>query len=728
MVTEIKKVVCGFCASHCRYKVKVEDGRLIGYDRSGVKKDSMISTLRDTVIAGCPRSSSAADYLYHPDRLNYPLKRSGERGDAKWERIGWGQALDEIAAKLEKIRSEYGAEALAITSSGEQNTGEEYRTRFQYLFGSPNFLGPHACGIGMVLSHLMSGWMIYMPTMRPETKCLMLIGANPSQAGPMLGNMIREATKVWLKLIVIDPRRTREAEEANIWLQLKTGTDGALLMSMIQYIIAEGLYDKAFVDKWCYGFDKLAERVKDFTPEKAAAITGVPAEKIREAAHMYATVKPSQIFHTTGLEEQANSTPALQARYILAAITGNIDIPGGDSMMEPHPKYRVDADMEREIRLSPQQRAKMMGGDRFKLYSWSTFEAMEKNINPVRERPLSTPWVTGLAHAPMVYRAMVSGKPYPIKGLITLAKNPLLSMPNGRIIAKGMMALDLHVVMDTFMAPTCRFADYVLPAACWMEKASLQGGNYALGLQGSEAAVEPLYERKTDYYMWRELGIRLGQERYWPWQTIEEFYDYRLEPMGVTFKQFMEAKGYDNPPMRDRKYEAKGFGTPTGKFELYCTLLEKMGHDPLPYWKEPQVGRMGNEKLAREYPMKLIAGTRNRRFYNSQGRQIDSIRNKEPEPRAQLNPQKGAELGIADGDWLWIETTIGRATFKCKYFDGIEPDVIQAEHGWWYPEDKSIESIWRSNVNAISDDDPDYCDPVSGNFILRGQRCKVYKA
>ena len=429
MVTETKKIVCGFCASHCRYKVKVEDGCLIGYDRSDVKKDSMIGAMRDTVIAGCPRSNAAADYLYHPDRLNYPLKRAGLRGEGKWERIGWEQALDEIAAKLEKIRSEYGAEALALTSSGEQNTGEEYRTRFQYLFGTPNFLGPHSCGIGMVLSHLMSGWMIYMPTLRPETKCLMLIGANPSQAGPMLGNVIREATKVWLKLIVIDPRRTKEAEEANIWLQLKTGTDGALLMSMIQVIISEGLYDKEFVDKWCYGFDKVAERVKDFIPEKAESITGVPAEKIREAARMYATVKPSQIFHTTGLEEQANSTPALQARYILAAITGNIDVQGGDVMMEPHPTFRLDADMEREIRLAPQQRAKLMGGERFKLYSWPTFETMEENINRVRERPLSTPWVTGLAHAPTVYRAMVTGKPYPVKALITLPRTRFLACP-----------------------------------------------------------------------------------------------------------------------------------------------------------------------------------------------------------------------------------------------------------------------------------------------------------
>ena len=728
MVAETKKIVCGLCASHCRYKVKVEDGRLIGFDRGGVKKDSIMAKMWANVVGGCPRANAAAEYVYHPDRLNYPLKRVGKRGEGKWEHVNWDQALDEVADKLDKIRSKYGPEALAITSSGEQNTGEEFRTRFQYLFGTPNFLGPHSCGIGMVLSHLMSGWMIYMPALRPETKCLMLIGANPHQAGPMLWNVIRDAKKVWLKLIVIDPRRTVVAEEANLWLQPRPGTDGALLMAMIQTIIAEGLYDKGFVEKWCYGFDKVAERVKDFTPEKAESITDVPAEQIKAAARMYATIKPSQIFHTNGLEEQANCTPALQSRYILAAITGNIDVPGGDVMMEPHPAYRLDAEMEQRAMLSPEQKAKLIGGDRFKLYSWPMFRMVEENINRVRERPLSTPWVTGLAHAPLVYRAMITGKPYPVKAMITLAKNQLLTMPNARLIYDALMKLDLHVEMDTFMTPTCRIADYVFPAACCFEKESLQGGNYTLYLQGSEPAVAPLYERKSEFYFWRELGLRLGQAEFWPWRTLEEFFDYRLEPMGITFKQFMAAKGYDNPVPRDRKYETKGFGTPTRKFELYSTILEKMGYDPLPRWREPRVSKMNGAELDANYPMTLLAGARNRRFYHSQDRQIDSIRKRDPEPIAQLNPQTAGPPGIADGDWIWIETPLGRATFKCRYFDGIAPDVVQAEHGWWYPEDASIDSVWRSNINAILDDDPDLCDAVSGNFIFRGQRCKVYKA
>jgi thiosulfate reductase/polysulfide reductase chain A len=195
----------------------------------------------------------------------------------------------------------------------------------------------------------------------------------------------------------------------------------------------------------------------------------------------------------------------------------------------------------------------------------------------------------------------------------------------------------------------------------------------------------------------------------------------------MTFKEFIASGCVDDPPLPEKKYEAKGFGTPTGKYELCCTLLEELGYDPLPSYISPDTLPSNRPELARDYPLMLIAGCRTH-FYHSQGRQLASLRKKSPDPRAQLNPDTGGQLGIASGDWMWIETPVGRAKFKCKYSQDVAPKVVQADHGWWFPEDDSIDSIFRSSVNAIMDDDLSICDPVSGSYILRGQPCKAYKA
>jgi anaerobic selenocysteine-containing dehydrogenase len=289
------------------------------------------------------------------------------------------------------------------------------------------------------------------------------------------------------------------------------------------------------------------------------------------------------------------------------------------------------------------------------------------------------------------------------------------------------MGLDLHVVMDVFMVPAARIADYVLPAACCYEKPWIYGVEIFPFIIAGEEAIEPMYERKPEYYLWRELGIRLGQEEYWPWENLVEAYDWFLEPMGVTFREFIAGDRKDAPPLPAMKYETKGFGTPTGKYELYSTILEKLDRDPLPSYIEPETRLVTRPGIEADYPLKLIAGTRCR-FYHSQGRQFESLRKKSPDPMALINPDTGAQFGIGKDDWMWIETYIGKAKFKCDYSRDLEPEMVQAEHGWWFPEDDSIESSYRSNANAIMDDDMGMCDSVSGAYIMRGHPCKVYKA
>jgi len=727
---QIKKTICMWCHNHCEVDVHVKNGRLIKVepDMSRRGREELAK-----VVRSCPRVMHAAEWFHHPDRLNYPLKRMGEKGEGKWQQISWEQALDEIAEKLGGIKEKYGAEAVA-TSSGTGRTHDEYRCRFFSLFGSPNHIGQgHICfGASGAASSVIFGGSWYGPARR--SRCIIVWGANPSQAARRPWLDFLRSKESGAKLIVIDPRRTLAAERADIWLQPRPGTDCALAMAMIQTIISEGLYDKEFVDKWCYGFDQLVERAKEYSPEKVAEITWIPADRIREAARTYATNKPGLIYNLMGIEHLPNSIEALQARYILPAITGNLDVKGGEPIRRRHPQVLIGFDVELTHLMPPEQKAKQIGTDKFKLLSFPGYDLIMENTEKV-----GVNYMRGhccFAHAPSVYEAMLTGKPYPVRAMITLASNPMITQANVKHVYKALKSLDLYVVMDFWMTSSAEIADYVLPAASWLERPALfTFDDAAPFIEAGEAAlphqVEGQYDRRRDYDLWRGLGVRLGQEEYWPWETLEDAFDYRLAPLGYTLEEFISQKGgLDYPPLGEKMYENTGFGTPTGKVELYSTMLEKLGYDPLPRYEEP-VESPANTELAKEFPLILITGGRHLPFYHSEHRQIDSLRKMHPEPLMQINPDTASELGIREGDWVWIETPRGRVRQKCQYFDGIDPRVVHAQHGWWFPElpgeEPWLHGVWESNINVVTSDDPEHCNKVSGGWPLRTLMCKVYK-
>ncbi|MFC1944595.1 molybdopterin-dependent oxidoreductase [Chloroflexota bacterium] len=730
MAEEIKNALCGLCINHCLLEVRVRNGEFVGVDSLGAK-DSPAAKRRGQIVRGCVKAVAAREYFYHPARLNYPLKRVGERGQNGWQRISWEQALDEIAGKLDKIRDDCGPEAVAIAATGELNVADEYRARFQYLFGTPNHIGVnHICfGAAMTMSLILTGSIVRQSPIRTETRCLMLLGSNPAQSSLPLWHQILQAKKGGLKLIVIDPRGTEAARMADIWLQPKPGTDAVLLLGMVHTIIAEGLYDRDFVDGYCHGFDELWERVKGYSPEKASEVSKVPAASIREAARIYATSKPA-VTYGRPLEQIPNSVQAIHARYILPAITGNLDIRGGDMMNLPHPSVVLGGETSLFGRLPQEQREKMIAGES-KLLTWPVFGSIAENLKKVTARPANPIWLL-CAHAPSIFRAMITGKPYPVKGMITQSQNPLVGYANTKLVYEAIKTLDLHVAMDIFMTPSCQLADYVLPAASCFEKPILFGGDYDASIVGGVAALSPQYERRTEYYLWRELGKRLGQEDHWPWETLEGAYDHRLAPMGVNFQEFVERGGIDIARHEYKEYERFGFGTATGKCELYSTVLEELGYDPLPSYQEPPRIQPKSSEMSEKYPLTLITGGRTLPYHHSGSRQVKSVRKKAPDPIAQVNPSKASELGIMDGDWVWIETPLGRSKHKCRHFNGVNPDVVHAEHGWWFPEesgeDPSLFGLWHSNINVVVDDDPDLCDPVSGAWALKGLMCKVYRA
>jgi thiosulfate reductase/polysulfide reductase chain A len=744
MTEQMKRAVCRWCHARCRVVVHTENGRLVKIeeDRTDPRVDTMLPRTK-----GCLRLSGAKEYIYHPDRVKYPLKRIGDKGENRWEKITWEQALDEIAGKLEVVRGKYGPESLMITS-GTSRTLFWPRVRFANLFGSPNLAGQGSICYGpdMAMTAAMIGWVGEIPDAplpittdangKLTTRCILLLGMNPSHAHPRVWKTVRDAQRMGAKIIVVDPRRTETAEIADIWLQPRPGTDVALLMSMIRVIIEEKLYDREFVEKWCYGFDKVEERAKEYPLQKVAEITGVPAGKIKEAAMMFATQRPGISRHGMGMEHLENGLEAIQARIILTAIVGNIDVEGGEYIPGPGSGSLSGDQMDDEkmglAHLVPdEQKKKQLGADRFKLLCWPGRDLICEHS---KKWWGSEPTLRAYANYPLVLRAIVTGKPYPVRAGITTFSNPMVTQANTKLVYKALRSLDLYVVHDFWLTPGAQIADYVLPAASWLERPQFeQTPKIVAGEAALPAVKSDEFEYWTDYEFWRGLGIRLGQEKYWPWRTLEEAFDYQLKPLGISFRKFMDEKdGIYFPPNEYKKYERMGgFGTPTGKLELYSAVLERLGYDPLPCYREPMESPVSTPDLAKDYPLMLITGGRFSPYFHSEQRQIESIRKRRPDPQVQIHPETARKLGIENGDWVWIETVRGRVKQRCLYFDGIRPQVVHAEHGWWFPElpgeEPWLRGVWKSSINVVTSDDPERCNPRSGGWPLRTALCKVYK-
>lgn len=726
--TKVEKAFCVWCKGECGVLVYVRDGRLVG-----VEEDPEWPRKCWPSAKHCVRRRAAVEWFYHPQRLNFPMKRVGARGEGKWQRIPWEQALDEIAEKLAEIRDKYGPEAVA-TTRGTLRTHEEYRSRFMNLFGSPNQLGhSRICmgarsAFGDIIAGRFSNFAI-----RESTNCIVLLGVEPLVSRPWVAKTMRDAKKRGAKLIVLDPRETRSARMADIWLKVRPGTDAAVLLGMINVIIAEKLYDEDFVTNWCYGFDKLKERAAAYPPEVAASISGVEAEKIVAAARMYATNRPGTFIEGMGIEHQYNAASILHARWILAALAGNIDVEGGEEQASPS-DIITNREIEMAEAMSPVQWRKMFGAKEHSIFSYDVQKLVVEAQTRVFGKPGGSWYLTCQAHAPLAYRAAITGKPYPVKAIITQAGNPMVTHGNTKLVYQALMSLDLYVVMDFFPTPSSALADYVLPAASWLERPDLWTFvDYSPHVFIHRACVPYIvpgeYEHYRDYDLWRGLGIRLGQEKYWPWETLEEAIDYRLAPAGLKLESAPVVYGRK---MEFQKYKKNGFATPTGKVELYSTILARMGYDPLPKHVEPPETPVSAPELAKEYPLTLITGGRIRQYYHSEWRQVASVRKYRPDPLLQIHPETAASLGIKDGDWVWVETKRGRVMMKARLFSGIDPSVVHAEHGWNLPEMPGEfpwhHGVWYVNINVCTDDDPAVCGPEMGTWPLRTALCRVYKA
>jgi thiosulfate reductase/polysulfide reductase chain A len=718
--TTIKKAACFFCHNNCGVLVHVQDGKVV----------KVIGNPKHPASHGfvCERAVNAPKWLYHPDQLKYALKRTGARGEGKWQQIPWERALDEIAEKLSSLRDQHGPETLIAAEGTYRSDHFWARSRFLNLFGNPqNLICP-----GMIC--FCNDYVIEMALLGSlvlddigKTKCVVLWGANPKEARLTRWRILK--------------RRIDTGTYADRCLQLRPGTDGALALGWIHVIIEEGLYDKEFVDKWTHGFKELTERVRDYDPRRVGEITGLSAEEIVQSARLYATSRPACIDRGVSSDQLGlNSGRVEQARVILAAITGNIDVPGGDFMsgfpLEINGKRLVsDSEFELADRCPAENRSKQIGAERFKLMSWASWEIVAPHYEEQRSVPCPNLHYL-IVPTPLAMRQIITGEPYPIKAMITAASNPVIWAANTPLVREALTHpnLELHVVLEYWMTPTAQLADYVLPAASWLERplCSTVEDWTTLAFAG-ERAIKPIGDRHEDYQFWRALGIRLGQKEYWPWNDLEDVVKHRIAPLGISYEEFVE-RGVLLPPTQEfKKYEKKGFATPTGKLELYSTVFEKLGYDPLPYYEEPPESPVRTPELLDEFPLILNTGGRFMPQYHSEHRQLGiGLREKHPDPLVTIHAETAGKLGIRDADWVYIETARGRIKQKAKLTRRILPNVVNAEASWWFPEKPgelpSLFGAFESNVNMLTIDEPETLDPLTGGWCNRAMLCKVYKA
>jgi anaerobic selenocysteine-containing dehydrogenase len=681
----------------------------------------------------CPRCLALTQVVYHPDRLKYPLKRAGERGEGRWERITWEEAYETIAQKFSKIKKEYGPESVIFC----QGTGRDispYITRLAYTFGSPNWVcfGPlhgQACWLPKIVTNVVTAGDLIVADCaqffpgryeNPDwkmPKCIIIWGNEPTVSSPdgFMGQWIIDCMKIGSALIVIDPRRTWLATRAKVWLQIRPGTDAALALGMLNVIINEGLYDSQFVERWTHGFNELKKRVQEYPPQKVAEITWIPEEKIIKAARMYATSKPSAIQWGVSIEQQKECIPTIHAIAALWTVTGNLDVPGGNII-----------------------RSRNFGLASLNFWAVDTLsrEQLEKSIGS-KPYPLLRQFHS--LKGEMVIEQMLTATPYPIKAAWIQTTNTFAcGAADPKRTHEAFSKLDFNVAVDLFMTPTTMaFGDIVLPAATYPERdgIALQDGlNIFAGTINK--AIEPVGECKSDMEINLELGKRLNPEA-WPWNNIREMFDAMLMPIGMTFEE-LRKKGVVYDKFEYRKYEKgllrsdkkPGFDTPTGKVELYSTLFEQSGLDALPYFEEAPESPVSTPEIAKEYPLVLTTGARSQSFFHSEHRQIPLLRQMHPDPITEIHPETATKLGIRDGDWIYIENRHGKCKQKARLTPGIHPGVVHSQHGWWFPEKQgpapSLYGVWESNINLLL---PTGWTGKSGlGYPFKSQMCKVYKS
>ncbi len=670
----------------------------------------------------CPRCLGLPEVTNHEDRLKHPLKRDrSRRGKNEFVQITWDEAFDIVEHELKRIKNEYGPETVLFL----QGTGRDispYITRLCWSYGSPNFslfLSGAACYVPRVVGLAGTVGAFLVPDCsqvhpdryeNPEYRIpevLFIWGNNcvVSNSDGFYGHWAVDLMKRGTRTVVVDPRVTWLATKAELHLRIRPGCDAALALGMLNVIINEDIYDHDFVDKWCYGFDELKERVQEYPLERVAEITWIPEDKIRRAAHLLAQSKPAALQWGVAVDMTKEAIPAGQAICSLFEITGNVEVPGG--MIVPPEILKYVGGWGKDL-LPPDAAEKRIGQAQYPLFGTE-------------------------AQPDTVVAQLETEQPYKIRGAWIQTSNFLACMAaDPQRLLKGLEKLEFIAYVDLFMTPTAMaLADVVLPAATFPERNGIRLGD---GAQRREAInkVTSIGECKSDMEIDLELGKRFNPEA-WPWETVEEMFSFLLEDTGMTFAQLQEKSPAYMPFEYKRHEKGKlradgqvGFNTQTGRIELWSTLFSRIGLDPLPYFEEPSPGPGATPELMEEYPLVLTTGARVWSLFHSEHRQVKRMRALHPEATVEVNPRTLESLGIKGGDWVWVENQFGRAKRKVVSTPIIDPRMCSTDHAWWLPEGdpETLYDVFDLNINNLVQWSPGKSG-FGSNY--KTALCKIYK-
>ncbi|HEY7399305.1 MAG TPA: molybdopterin-dependent oxidoreductase [Actinomycetota bacterium] len=648
------------CPDTCAWTVTVRDGRAVE-----LKGDPEHPFTRGGLCAKV--NHFLDDRTYNPDRLLHPLRRTGPKGSGEFEEVSWDEALDAIAERFGSIVAEHGGDAvLPFSYLGTQGLvqGEGMAAPFFARLGATR-LERAVCGSagGSGLEVTMGGGPGLLPEELVHSRYLVIWGSNTVSTNLHLWPFVLEARRAGAQIVVIDPIKTRTAAAADRHVRPLPGTDAALALGMMHVIVREDLHDPEYLERHTVGFDRLRERLKEYPPERAAEITGVSAEEIRELARGFATTRPAAIRVLVGLEHHERGAEMFRAIACLPALVGAWRERGGGLC---HMTFQLFGELD---------------------WSCGAFVPEDRSIREVNMVQLG--------------RALTSLDP-PIRAMVVYNANPAATMPNQNLVLEGLRREDLFtVVLEHFLTDTARHADYVLPATTQVEHHDVLFSWGQTYLTFNEPAIAPVGDALSNAEIFRRLAGRMGFDEPAFALTDEELTDAAVAPLGATRVRELRDRGWIRMDGEDDvlPYAEGGFPTPSGKFELVSERLARIGGDALPGYVPAAESPAGNRPLAARFPLILLTAKGGHHFLNSSYANVDRALRAEKTPMLEIHGDDAAPRGIADGDVVRVFNDRGSVEMPARIGDRIRPGVVSMPSGWW-----ASLSPGGSSANALTSD------------------------